>query len=112
MRLIDADVFYASIDDICKAEGSMAPITIAVRSFIKRQIDIQQTILAGSEEIIHCRDCKWWDKGDDTSVNKRCRSAKHGYMSRNWDIDIARKYPGSFYCADGERADEDDRDYC
>lgn len=53
-------------------------------------------------EIIRCKDCKWWDKSED-SLFGYCMAMKHGYMSANWEIGIYRRYKGDFYCADAER---------
>ncbi len=53
-------------------------------------------------EIIRCKDCKWWDKSEDSPFGY-CMAMKHGYMSANWEIGIYRRYKGDFYCADAER---------
>lgn len=53
-------------------------------------------------EIIRCKDCKWWDKSEDSPFGY-CMAMKHGYMSTNWEIGIYRRYKGDFYCADAER---------
>ena len=52
-------------------------------------------------EIIRCKDCKWWDKTEDSPFGY-CMAMKHGYMSTNWEIGIYRRYKGDFYCADAE----------
>ena len=59
-------------------------------------------------EIIKCKDCKWWDKSDDSPFGY-CMAMKHGYMSTNWEIGIYRRYKGEFYCADAERRTDDER---
>lgn len=56
-------------------------------------------------EVVRCKDCKWWDKSEDSPFGY-CMAIKHGYMSANWEIGIYRKYKGDFYCADGEREEE------
>lgn len=53
-------------------------------------------------EIVRCKDCKWWDKSEDSPFGY-CMAMKHGYYSTNWEISIHRRYKGDFYCADGER---------
>lgn len=60
-----------------------------------------------SAELIRCKDCKWWDKGDDTPYGY-CFAMKHGYFSSNWEIGIYRKYKGDFYCADAEKKEKDE----
>lgn len=56
-------------------------------------------------EIIHCKDCRWWDKYSDYDIGY-CMAAKHGYWTSHWDISIRRKYEGDFYCADAEMRGE------
>ena len=53
-------------------------------------------------EIIRCKDCRWWDKSEDSPFGY-CMAMKHGYMTANWEIGIYRRYKGDFYCADAER---------
>ena len=53
-------------------------------------------------EIIRCKDCKWWDKTED-SPSGYCMAMNHGYISSNWEIGIYRRYKGDFFCADAER---------
>lgn len=57
-------------------------------------------------EIIRCKDCKWWDKIEDSPFGY-CMAMKHGYMTANWEIGIYRRYKGDFYCADAERRTDD-----
>lgn len=57
------------------------------------------------QEIIRCKDCKWWDKKDDAPFGY-CMAMKHGFVSSHWEIGIYRIYKGDFYCADGERREE------
>lgn len=52
-------------------------------------------------EIIRCKDCRWWDAKED-GYEGYCHAAKHGYYSRNWEIEIYRLYGPYFFCADGE----------
>ena len=60
---------------------------------------------ADAVEVVRCKDCRWWDKSEDSPFGY-CMAMKHGYMSANWEIGIYRKYKGDFYCADGERDKE------
>lgn len=57
-------------------------------------------------EVVRCRDCKWWSE-DDNDAYGYCMAMKHGYVSANWEIGIYRKYKGDFYCADGERIEDE-----
>lgn len=58
-------------------------------------------------KIIHCKDCKWWEKDDD-NPNGYCHAIKHGLLTANWDISIRRKYKAAFFCADAEMKEDDD----
>lgn len=58
-------------------------------------------------EIVRCRECRWWDKKDDSPLGY-CHAAKHCHYSRHWEIQIYRTYPADFFCADGERRSEDE----
>lgn len=55
-------------------------------------------------EVVRCKECKWYDKINDNSGY--CFAAKHGYLSKHWEINIHRTYEPDFYCADGERRDD------
>lgn len=59
------------------------------------------------QKLVRCKDCKWWDKKDDAPYGY-CMAMKHGFLSSHWEIGIYRKYKGDFYCADGERMEEDE----
>lgn len=60
-------------------------------------------IPSAQQEIIRCRDCRWWNKYSDT--HGYCMAAKHGYWSEHWDITIKRTYDADWYCADAERGE-------
>ena len=60
-----------------------------------------KSLPSAQPEIIRCKDCKWWDKTEDSPFGY-CMAMKHGYMSTNWEIGIYRRYKGDFYCADAE----------
>ena len=60
------------------------------------------TLPSAEPEIIRCKDCRWWDKSEDSPFGY-CMAMKHGYMTANWEIGIYRRYKGDFYCADAER---------
>ena len=59
--------------------------------------------------IIHCKDCKWWEKDDDNPYGY-CHAIKHGLLTANWDISIRRKYKADFFCADAEMKEDDDEE--
>ena len=54
------------------------------------------------QEIVRCKDCKWWDKKNDSNYGY-CHACKHGYSSPHWEIGIYRTYDGEWFCADGEK---------
>ena len=58
--------------------------------------------LLKQEVVVRCKDCKWWDKKDDSNYGY-CHACKHGYHSDHWEIGIYRTYKGDWFCADGER---------
>lgn len=53
-------------------------------------------------DLVRCMDCKWWDKKPDSPYGY-CHACKHGYHSEHWEIGIYRTYKGDWFCADGER---------
>lgn len=59
-------------------------------------------LLKEQEAVVRCKDCKWWDKKDDSNYGY-CHACKHGYYSDHWEIGIYRTYKGDWFCADGER---------
>ena len=59
-------------------------------------------LLKEQEAVVRCKDCKWWDKKDESPYGY-CHACKHGYSSPNWEIGIYRTYKGDWFCADGER---------
>lgn len=76
----------------------------SMRIAIENYVDEMPTIDA--EPVVRCKDCKWWSEDDNDSYGY-CMAMKHGYMSANWEIGIYRKYKGDFYCADGERIEDE-----
>ena len=65
-----------------------------------------EDVPSAEPEIIRCKDCKWWDKSEDSPFGY-CMAMKHGYMTANWEIGIYRRYKGDFYCADAERREDE-----
>ena len=65
--------------------------------------EMEDIVLPSAQpDIIRCKDCKWWDKSEDSPFGY-CMAMKHGYMSAHWEIGIYRRYKGDWYCADAER---------
>lgn len=92
MRLIDADAL---------------PIKFwGDRFVVVAKVDVENAPTVDAVEVVRCRDCKWWDE-DDNDPYGYCMAMKHGYMSAKWEIGIYRKYKGDFYCADGERREDE-----
>ena len=77
-----------------------------IHEFIIKVDDDKKDIVGGMplidkpQELVRCKDCKWWDKKDD--LYGYCNACKHGYHSSNWEIGIYRTYKGDWFCADGE----------
>lgn len=69
-------------------------------------IGVLEELPTAQPEIIRCKDCKWWDKTEDSPFGY-CMAMKHGYFSTNWEIGIYRRYKGDFYCADAERSEDE-----
>lgn len=59
------------------------------------------------EELVRCKDCKWWGYDDDDGVFRVCHAAKHNHVSEHWSMYICRTYEGDYYCADAERREDD-----
>lgn len=91
-----------ALNAMCDNCDEMQPSTGVCTHFpCTRYVAIRE-LKAAQPEIIHCKDCKWWDKSEDSPFGY-CMAAKHGYMSPHWEIGIYRRYKGDFYCADAER---------
>ena len=56
-------------------------------------------------EIVRCKDCKWWDKKENSPYGY-CHACKHGHYSEHWEIGIYRRYKGDWFCADAERKND------
>lgn len=59
-------------------------------------------------ELIRCGECKYFDRIEPNHPYGYCHAAKHGYQTSRWEISIYRKCKEDFYCADGERKENDD----
>lgn len=49
-RLIDADEVKEHMDHVCDAGGWLEPVTKAVREYVKKNIDDEETIIEAEEE--------------------------------------------------------------
>ena len=106
MRLIDADVMIEylrkQLCDNCHEQKDWCDIC----DYAYLIDEMKKVPTVDAVEVVRCRDCKWWDE-DDNDLYGYCMAMKHGYMSANWEIGIYRKYKGDFYCADGERREDE-----
>lgn len=89
MRLIDVDEFFKDFSELEPYEH------------ISHEYDIDAV------QVVRCKDCRWFDKTEDSSYGY-CHAMKHGYYSKHWEISIYRKYKEDFYCADGEKMNEEE----
>lgn len=67
-----------------------------------------EEVPSAQPEIVRCRECKWWEKQEDSTLGY-CNAAKHCYYSLNWEVQIYRRHRADFFCADGERRSENER---
>lgn len=77
-------------------------ITVSCNDYFTDMLKDSINLLEQQPEIVMCKDCKWWDKKDDSNYGY-CHACKHGYYSDHWEIGIYRTYKGNWFCADGER---------
>ena len=66
-----------------------------------------EEVPSAQPEIVRCGECKWWEKQEDSPLGY-CNAVKHCHYSRHWEIQIYRRYEPDFFCADGERRNEND----
>ena len=60
-------------------------------------------------KVIHCCDCKWWDRLEEGHPYGYCLACRSGTHTERWDISIYRQCKYVFYCADAEpRNDEEE----
>ena len=109
MRLIDAD---ALIDDIKHGLWDWDSVDGIMSSAVLKQTitDIKNMPTIEAEPVIKCKDCRWFDKTEDSSYGY-CHAMKHGYYSEHWEISIYRRYKEDFYCADGEKMNAEEEPY-
>ena len=85
------------------------PITWTMQDGFVESVDtaIEALNLQG---VIHCKDCRWWEKNEYCSSYGYCHAIKHSYYSRHWEINIHRTYEEDFYCADAELRTEEEEE--
>lgn len=88
-------------DKAIDAIGEVHPLDYNARS-TKARIEQLPTI-----EIVRCKDCKWWEKQEDSPLGY-CNAVKHCHYSRHWEIQIYRRYEADFFCKDGKRRSENE----
>lgn len=93
MRLIDANALRESAETCLETTGAFQAL-------------IESAPTVDAVPVVRCKECKWWDE-DDYSLYGYCRACKHGYHTTNWEIDIYRKQKEDFFCADGERREDE-----
>ena len=71
-------------------------------------VEAIENLPSAQPEIVRCRECKWWEKQEDSTLGY-CNAAKHCYYSLNWEVQIYRRHRADFFCADGERRSENER---
>lgn len=105
MRLIDANALVSALNNgrLKEQTGRAVPFNAGV-AFALTMVEYAPTIDA--VPVVRCKNCRWWDNSEDSPFGY-CMAMKHGYMSKNWEIGIYRRYKGDFYCADAERKDND-----
>lgn len=102
MRLIDADAVVA-MTATCPKEMDIDSFIEGMGVVLDRVYDAPTV---DAVRVVRCKDCKWWKKKDDSQYGY-CMAMKHGFVSSHWEIGIYRTYKGDFYCADGERREND-----
>lgn len=117
IRLIDANAYIDEINERIKAAYKWYCNSLddcdndarliaeqAVATFCEASLTAKKMPTIDAVEVVRCKDCKWWDKREESNYGY-CHAAKHGYYSSNWEISIYRTYREDFFCADGERMD-------
>lgn len=61
----------------------------------------------GLVRVVRCKDCKWFDRISDNSCFGYCHASEHCFRSKDWDVNIYRTHKEDFYCADGDRREDE-----
>ena len=122
MRLIDADAYA---DEMRKRQNECKKLIEEARknkssdveywngiyaTFVEAKLTLDSIPTVDAVPVVRCKDCKWWDKKAESPYGY-CHACKHGHYSEHWEIGIYRVYKGDWFCADGERKEDDDDDY-
>ena len=108
MSLIDRQAAIDAFDGVKVDEECCTEYDIGYNDGIDLAVSKLSVLPSVQPEIVRCKDCKWWDKKDDSPYGY-CMAMKHGFMSSHWEIGIYRTYKDDFYCADAERRTDDKR---
>lgn len=60
--------------------------------------------------LIHCLDCRWWDRLEEDHPYGYCLACRSGTHTERWEISIYRQNRYDFYCADAEPKENEDDD--
>lgn len=107
MRLVDAEILAFDIKvkrDYLDTSSVVGRGEYIALNKALVMIDEQPTIDA--VEVVHCRECKWWDRKENSNYGY-CHACKHGHYSEHWEIQIYRTYKDDWFCADGERKNDE-----
>lgn len=101
MRLIDADVLYATLKQRDKQLTDLFGDLGGAASGAAKLVLVQPTVDA--VEVVKCRDCRYWKTGEDVNRSKKVKfctyAIYHSYARRDED-----------FCSRGERKDGDRHD--
>ena len=76
--------------------------------FLTAPSDVVEQLPSAQPEIVRCKDCKWWEKKEDSTLGY-CNAVKHWHFSDHLEIQIYSRYEPDFFCANGERRSENER---
>lgn len=97
--------YIVEIADEIEKDSALVPFDMCRPSWWEEAY--KQGMAEVESRIIHCRDCKWWEKKEYGPYGY-CHAIKHRYYSRHWEINIHRTYEEDFYCADAELRTEEE----
>lgn len=100
---------YINEDELLKAIAFECDHDVQSCNDCRNKCDLY-SIIINQKDIIRCKDCKWWDK-EENSLYGYCLACKHGYSSSNWEIRIYRTYKGDWFCAEGALKEKEEEEY-
>ena len=76
----------------------------------ERAADALRRLPSAEPELIHCLDCRWWDRLEEGHPYGYCFACRSGTHTERWDISIHRQCKYDFFCSDAEKkiAETDD----